>query len=79
MILVTALNIDFSQLSLLCAAWFSRCSCNCKVEMSIAPTKVKSWETAYSQALHQNRIDSKGSEWCLELRWGGRYGKRMNY
>ncbi len=52
------------------------------------PTKAKSQELAYSQALNQNKSIGRGKEtqdpesqahsyggWCLELRWEGRYGE----
>ena len=35
---------------------------NRKLEISTAPTKAKSWEPAYSQALNQNKIDRLRSE-----------------
>src|SRR6218665_1786061 len=61
---------------------------NRKLLISRAPTKARSQEPAYSQALNQNKIDrqrqDKESEagrpsdgyggWCLQLRRGGRYG-----
>ena len=33
------------------------CNCNCKLAISRAPTKAKSREPAYSQALVHNKID----------------------
>src|SRR6218665_2293338 len=63
------------------------CNRNRKLLISRAPTKAKSQEPAYSQALNQNKIDRKRSRsresgrqtdgyggWCLELRRGGRHG-----
>ena len=62
------------------------CNRNGKLKISIASTKAKSREPAYSQALVQNKTigswsypesqagrqsDGYGG-WCLELRWGGR-------
>ena len=62
---------------------------NRKLEISRAPTKARSREPAYSQALRQKQ-KSIGSGsisresgrktggyggWCLELRRGGRYGE----
>src|SRR6218665_2647586 len=61
---------------------------NRKLWISRPPTKAKSQEPAYSQALNQNKVDRQRSRsresgrqtvrgyggWCLELRWGGRYG-----
>ena len=35
-------------------------SSNRKLEISTAPTKAKSWEPAYSQALNQTKIDRHG-------------------
>src|SRR6218665_53011 len=58
---------------------------NHKLEISTAPTKAKSWELAYSQALILNKIDRQRVRcresdrqsggyggWCLELRRGRR-------
>ena len=59
---------------------------NSKLDISTAPTKVRSREPAYSQALIQTKSIGSGSdpesqadrqsdgygEWCLELRRGGR-------
>jgi len=50
---------------------------NRKLKISTAPTKAKSWEPAYSQALIQNKIQRVRQAygyggWCLELRQGGR-------
>ena len=44
---------------------------NRKLEISRAPTKAKSREPAYSQALNQNRIDRQGSriQTVRRLRW----------
>ena len=59
---------------------------NSKIEISTAPTKVKSLQKAYSQALVQTKLIGRGQDlesqadrrlwtyggWCLELRRGGR-------
>src|SRR6218665_1672174 len=58
---------------------------NRKLEISTAPTKAKSWEPAYSQALKKKSIGSRSDpesqagrqsdsygRWCLELRQEGR-------
>ena len=64
---------------------------NCKLNISTAPTKVKLWEPAYSQALNQNKsIDMQRVKiqrvrpsyvyggWCLEFIEEGCMRKRMN-
>jgi len=64
---------------------------NRNLEISVAPTKAKSREPAYLQALNQNKIDMQWVKiqrvrqagrqsdgyggWCLEFKRGGRYGK----
>ena len=61
-------------------------NCNRKLKISTAPTKAKSQEPAYPQALIRNKIDRQqvrscesgrqsamlNGVWRLELRWGGR-------
>jgi len=60
---------------------------NHTLEISKAPSKAKLWESAYSQALNQNKIDRQEVKikrvrqtdgyggWCLELRRGESYGE----
>jgi len=64
---------------------------NCKLEISIAPTKAKLWKPAYSQVLIQKKIDRQGSWsedpgrqtvrrlwWALDSIWSWDREKRTN-
>jgi len=62
----------------------AHCAVNRKLMISRAPTKAKSQEPGYSQALNQNKIDRQRSRsresggyggWCLELRRGEVWGR----
>ena len=81
----TRLQVAFSHLKLV-TIWIR--NRNRKLLISSAPTKAKSQEPSYSQALTKTKSIGSGQNpesqasrqsdgyggWCVELRRGGRYG-----